>query len=281
MSIQASELKLYGSAVMPDDDTATAIGGAINTAVKMEFTDITPSGTVEMLSSETGDTTQTVTIYGRDSTGTIVSEVKTLNGASVVSFTTTFERILKAVMSGAATGTVTIRKASAGATLITLEPDITQVRRPFYAVNTPESGSVTYYEKVFFKNTNGTITLSSGVIKEAADPSGKVTFGLPATIDVELGEYRLGDLFLQLFFERSRIDLGGLGLYGVLFYNEKKFYLFYPSVFPLKKHGERTVSVVTINFVTCAGLNKKRPGGFSARPRKQNNLPVNLPRSPQ
>ncbi|MBI5492007.1 MAG: hypothetical protein HY893_03645 [Deltaproteobacteria bacterium] len=183
MSIQASELKLYGSAVMPDDDSATAIGGAINTAIKMEFTDITPSGAVEMLSSASGDTTQTVTIYGRDSAGTIVSEVKTLNGVSVVSFTTTFERILKAVMSGAATGTVTIRKASAGATLITLEPGITQVRRPFYAVNTPESGSVTYYEKVFYKNTNGTLTLSSGVIKEAADPSGKVTFGLPATID--------------------------------------------------------------------------------------------------
>ena len=183
MSIVASELKLYGSASMPDDDTATAIGGAINTAIKMEFTDITPSGTVEMLSSAGGDTTQTVTIYGRDGTGAIVNEVKTLNGATPVSFTTTFERILKAVMSGTATGTITIRKASAGATLITLEPGITQVRRPFYNVNTPEAGSVTYYEKVFFKNTNGTLALTSGVIKEAADPSGKVTFGLPSTID--------------------------------------------------------------------------------------------------
>ncbi|MDO8426209.1 MAG: hypothetical protein Q7T24_01690 [Deltaproteobacteria bacterium] len=71
MSIIASELKLYGSAVMADNDSTTAIGGAIITAIKVEFTDITPSGLVEMLSSAAGDITQTVTIYGRDNTGAI------------------------------------------------------------------------------------------------------------------------------------------------------------------------------------------------------------------
>lgn len=183
MSILATDLKCYGSAVMPDNDSTTAIGGAINTAIKMEFTDITPAGTVEVISSASGDTTQTLTVYGRDNSGAIISETKTLNGTTAVAFTSTFERILKAVLSATATGTVTLRKSGNAGDLITFEPGITQVRRPFYNAATPVSGSVTYYEKVFFKNTNGTLTLTSGTIREDSDPSGKITFGLAGTID--------------------------------------------------------------------------------------------------
>lgn len=183
MSIAASELKFYGSAVMPDDDTTSNVGGAIDTAKKVEFTDISPSGLVEMLSSAGGDTTQTVTIYGRNAAGELINEGKTLNGTNVVDFTSTFERILKVVMSATATGTVTIRKDGAAGDLVTLEPGITQVRRPFYNAAVPLSGTKDYYEKIFGKNTNSTLTLTSAEIKEQADPSGKVTFGVAGTLD--------------------------------------------------------------------------------------------------
>lgn len=182
MPILASELKFYGSLNMPENDTATA-GGGIDTACKIEFTDITPAGTVEMLSSATGDTTQTVTITGRNNAGEIISETKTLNGVTVVAFTSTFERILKVIMSATAAGTITIRKTSAGGDLVLMEPGITKVRRPFYNVSTPTTGSKDYYEKVFVRNTNATLSLTNAMIKEAADPSGKITFGVAGTLN--------------------------------------------------------------------------------------------------
>jgi len=183
MSIVSNDLKFYGSAVMPDDDVTANVGGVISTVKKVVFTDITPEGLVEMLSSEAGDTTQTVTIYGRNTAGEIISETKTLNGLTVVDFTSSWERILKVIMSATATGTITIRKDGAGGNLITLEPGITQVRRPFYNANAPVAGTKDYFEKIFCKNTHATLTLVNAVIIENADPSGKITFGLEDTLD--------------------------------------------------------------------------------------------------
>ena len=51
MAIVAADIIAYGSASMPDDDTPTGIGGAIDTAVKVVFTDISATDTVEILSS--------------------------------------------------------------------------------------------------------------------------------------------------------------------------------------------------------------------------------------
>lgn len=183
MSIQASDIKAYGSAVMPDDDSVNNIGGAIDTSKKVEFTDIAPAGTVEMSSDNAGDTTQSVTVYGRNNAGELVNEAKTLNGTTWVAFTTTFERILKVVMSAAATGTVTIRETGPGDDLVTMEPGITEVRRPFYNASAPASGTRKYYEKIFFKNDHATLTLTSAVIKENADPSGKIAFALETSLD--------------------------------------------------------------------------------------------------
>ncbi len=182
MSISATDLIWYGSANMPEADTGTG-GGAIDTTVKVTFTDITPSGTVEALSSSASDTTQTLTISGLNVAGEAISEGHTLNGTNVVTFTSTFERILKAVLSGTTVGTITIRKTGAGGDLITLAPGLTSCRSIFINAVTPVSGTTYYYEKVFVKNTHGTLSLTSSVITENADPSGLVEFGLAATLD--------------------------------------------------------------------------------------------------
>ena len=182
MSITSAELKCYGSADMPENDTDPA-GGAIATTVKVEFTDISPSGKVEAL-FDAGSDTMNLTITGRDATGAIVTEVHAMNGTNVVSFTTnTLERILKVVLASVSTHTLTIRKASAGGDLITMEAGITTVRRPFYGAAAPVDGSASYYEKVFLKNTNGSLTLTGSIVIEEADPSGKVTFGLESALD--------------------------------------------------------------------------------------------------
>lgn len=266
MSVAISDLKIYGSATMPDDDTTTQIGGAIDTQKKIELNDISASGNIQIVSSAAGDTTQTVATTGRDATGVQISETKTLNGTTVVPMTaqTTWERLLKAVKSATTTGDVAVEAVTAdrsntaqgggtdaqgnpyidldagasgsddayngkvirltGGTGVaqirqivdyvgsskrayvnrtwTTAPDATstfkvspgmvfdkspaevlQVRRPFYNAAAPATGTRKYYEKLFFKNTHATLALTSAVIKEASDPSGKIAFMLPATLD--------------------------------------------------------------------------------------------------
>src|SRR4030067_2797351 len=185
MPIAEGDLKWYGSAVMADDDTTTNIGGAIDTANKVEFTDITPPGLIEMVSSNAGDTTQTVTLYGRNASGVLINEAKALNGVTVVDFTLSWERILKVVMTATAVGTVTIRKDAAGGDLILMEPGVTQVRRLFYSALAEEVGGSArnYYEKIFVKNTHGSLTLTSSVITEFADPSTVCSFDCVTILD--------------------------------------------------------------------------------------------------
>jgi hypothetical protein len=185
MSITANELIVYGSANMADGDTTTNIGGAIDATIRVVFTDISATDTVEILSSNAGDTTQTVTVYGRNAAGELINEAETLAGTAVQTTTATFERILKIVMSATATGTVTVRKQSDDVTIATLEPGVTEIRRPFYNAAADAAGGSArdYYEKVFFKNTNGSLTLTSAVISEQADPSGFITFDLESTLN--------------------------------------------------------------------------------------------------
>ncbi len=261
MSVIQAELKFYGSASMPDDDSATAIGGAISTSKKMDFSDMSANGNVQVVSSASGDTTQTVAVSGRNAAGVLISETKTLSGTTVVPMTvnTVWERLLKAVKSGSTTGDVAVEAVTATRTGtaqagtandITLDsgasatdgyyngqvirltsgtgsgqirqiidyngttkkavvssawgtnPDSTsqfkvatgmvfdkspaeilEVRRPFYNASAPASGSRSYYEKFFIKNTNSTLALTSAVVREQADPSGKITFMLPSSLD--------------------------------------------------------------------------------------------------
>lgn len=185
MSIVASEIIAYGSASMPDDDTPTGIGGAIDTTTRVVFTDITPSGAIEMTSSSASDTTQDVTITGRNAGGTIITDTQTVSGTGDVNFTGTFERILKISMDATAVGTVTIRKNGDAGDLATLEPGVTDIRRPFYDAAADVSGGSArdYYEKIFFKNTNATLDLTNSTIAEQADPSTFVTFALESSLD--------------------------------------------------------------------------------------------------
>ena len=99
MSVLPSDLVFYGSASMPDVDAATT-GGALNTAILINFNDITPTGTMDYVSSSASDTAAVCTISGRDATGVIQTEAKTLTGTTVVAGSQSFERLMKGVMTG-------------------------------------------------------------------------------------------------------------------------------------------------------------------------------------
>ncbi len=111
MPLSLANLKLYGSATMPDDDTPTNIGGAIATTKKISFRDV--SGLIQLLSSTSVDTTQSVTVHYRDGSGTLLNEAKTLNGVTPVAYVASPERLLKAIKSATTVGDVAVEAQTA------------------------------------------------------------------------------------------------------------------------------------------------------------------------
>jgi hypothetical protein len=185
MAVVDTDIIVYGSANMQETDSGTQ-GGAIDTAVLIVFTDISPNGTTTIHSTNGGDTTQTVTVTGREADGTISSDPISLNGTTPVAGSTTFERILKVVMSATAVGTVVVEETTGGEDLVTMTPGVTSVRRPFYDVAAEASGGAArdYYEKIFFYNSNGSSALTSATIAEiAGGAAAQIDFDLESTLD--------------------------------------------------------------------------------------------------
>jgi hypothetical protein len=187
MPIAATDILFLGSAVMAEDDVTANQGGAIDTSIKMIFTDISVTDNVTIISDNAADNTQTVTVYGRDASGATVSEALSLNGVSRVTGAQLFERITKVVVNAAHAGTITVTRDD-GPTFTqigTLETGILQIRRPFYGVSSDVSGGSTrnYYEKIFIKNNHSTLALLSAVIREMSDPTGNITFDLESSVN--------------------------------------------------------------------------------------------------
>jgi hypothetical protein len=100
MSVLPSDIVVYGSANMPETDGAT-IGGAVDFTRRVAFYDVTPTGSVDVISSSSSDTATKIAYSGRDSTGAIQSQTLTLNGQSWVTGSQSLERLLYAALSGA------------------------------------------------------------------------------------------------------------------------------------------------------------------------------------
>lgn len=184
MSVSASDIVVYGSANMQETDSGTQ-GGAIDTTTRIIFADSTLANTlndtVEVLSSSGADTSQTVTVTGRNSTGSIVSENFSLNGTNVQSGATTFERILKIVINASHTGTITVRKATGDTIIASIESGVLTLRRPFYNVSADISAGSTknYYEKMFVKNNNSSNALLGATFADGGgDSNNYITFAL-------------------------------------------------------------------------------------------------------
>ena len=109
MSVLPSDIVVYGSANMQETDSGTQ-GGAIAASKRVVFEDISPTGNIEIVSSNAGDTSQSVTVTGRNAAGELISEAKTLNGQTPVAMTTetAWERLMKAVKSATTTGDVAV-----------------------------------------------------------------------------------------------------------------------------------------------------------------------------
>jgi hypothetical protein len=181
-SIVASDLVFYNSAAMTTDSTTTT-GGAIDTLRRPDFTQMAASDTVRIVSTAAGDTTQTVTITGRLADGSLASEVLALNGMTVVTSVNTYERLLKAEMSATAVGTVTVARTTGPTTIRVIPIGERGFQAMFQQLASNPSAITNWYEKIFVKNTNGTLALTSATILINADPQAVFKFGLPSTLD--------------------------------------------------------------------------------------------------
>lgn len=182
-SIVAADLVPLHAATQSDVD-GSAVGGAIDPLRRPVFTQMTANSALEVVSSAAGDTTQTATVRCRKADGTIVSQTVTLNGTTAVALSTngTVERILKVELSASATGTVTVRNTAAGTTWGTIPPGERGFSAIFREGSSSTSGTVTYYAKFFWKNTNGTNALLGASVSESADPTGLVDHGLETSV---------------------------------------------------------------------------------------------------
>lgn len=103
MSVLSSDLVVYGSSDMPEADSAT-IGGPVDFSKRVAFSDISPTGTMDVASSSASDTATKITYVGRDGTGAVQSVTATLTGQTWVAGSQSLERLLYAALSGASTG---------------------------------------------------------------------------------------------------------------------------------------------------------------------------------
>lgn len=109
MAVQDKDILWCGSANMQEDDASTPQGGAIDLAKKVTWAEIS-AVQVEAVSSASGDTTQTVTVTGRNAAGELKSETITLTGQTPVQAASpiTWDRMLKAVKSATCAGTIAV-----------------------------------------------------------------------------------------------------------------------------------------------------------------------------
>jgi hypothetical protein len=105
MSVVPNQIILYGSADMPEADSAT-VGGAVDFTKRVGFYDLPSTQAVDVVSSSTSDTATKIQISGRDSTGTIQTPAAiTLTGQTLISSAfsgQTFQRLIAGVITGGA-----------------------------------------------------------------------------------------------------------------------------------------------------------------------------------
>lgn len=183
MSVVSGDLVWYCAASMPDDDSSTS-GGAIDALRRPDFTQLAANDTIEAVSSNAGDTTQTVTVTGRNAGGSIVAETKTLTGTTPIAFSTlgTVERVIKVELSATCTGSVTVRRATGPVTLRVIPAGERGFMAVFRKCVADAGSQKDFFVKTFWKNTHGSLSLLSAVVSQASDSESRVTHALAASV---------------------------------------------------------------------------------------------------
>lgn len=88
------------------------IGGPVDFTTKIFFTDVSSGNAVNYVGSSSGDTLIKILVTGRDSTGTIQQETKTLNGTTIVAGTQAWGRLEDVKLAAVVSSNVAITASS-------------------------------------------------------------------------------------------------------------------------------------------------------------------------
>lgn len=180
MPIVQADLKKRGAASYPEADTG-ASGGAISTTTQLKkFTQA--SSTAPKAASSNAADTMVLTLYGRLTTGVNDSEAIALNGTTQITFTKTFLYLTKATLASAAAGTVTVYMNNGSTVIVAIDPGFTK-QIAFFVNSESEASVAVRYEKEYWTNTHGTLTLQAANYKLTADPSAKIKVGVESSAD--------------------------------------------------------------------------------------------------
>lgn len=183
MPIVAADLIAFSPLNRPEDDTSTG-GGGRDVDHRPAFTQLAANDDIEVVSDNAVDTTQVVTVDGRDATGAFVTATATLNGLSAVilSPATVYERALSAIMDADAVGIVTVRREAAAGDLA----NIPIGERGFSALfikSASEASPATRYDKFFWLNNHGTLSLTTAQVQTTVDPAAVIRQGVHTAKD--------------------------------------------------------------------------------------------------
>lgn len=186
MSIAATDLIARSCAniidiTTPATDESLAVGGAIDLVTYLNVVnELGADAAIEIISDNAGDTTQTILIQVWKSAGFYQqSNTITFNGTTAVAVTfpsggNVIHNVIRANIAGTLSGNGTVRGTGAGTTLATFDNLGTAnpfTRRMFERASSPISGTITRYDKMFWKNNHGTLTAITPVYRLTADPT--------------------------------------------------------------------------------------------------------------
>ncbi len=176
MSVLKRDIRVYGSTTMPDDDTVQNIGGAIDTSRKLVWGELASAVQLKAVSSNSGDTTQSITITGRTGSGAKVTETINLNGVTPAQagVPKTFARLMKAIKSATCTGHVALMSNTATRSNTALGGGVDSDGAPYIDLDAGASATDDIYKGEVVRITSGTganglneIVAYNGTLKRA------------------------------------------------------------------------------------------------------------------
>ena len=202
MSVNTSDLVVYTASNMPEDNTSLT-GGAINSGIRASFDDPSSDTKIVVYSSQAADTTQILSLTGRNPAGLVITESLLLSGTSHISSVYTYDRVLKTYLDTAAVGNVSVSGSGVNK-IATIPVGESGFRRPFYDATALAATAKTYYEKVFVQNRNSSSALNNAKVLEVND-------GLYTKIAFALEDTKKAD---QTISNREAVPTGITGGFG-------------------------------------------------------------------
>ena len=181
MPITASQLQKYAPVNTPENNSSIS-GGAIDITTTLKSF-VQASATIPKIASSNAGDSMNVTLYGIDATGNVVSETKALSGTSQVAFTQSFVYLLKLTTSSAPAGNVTVYMNDGTTVIVVLDAGKRNNRVQFYDAASDENTEIFLYEKEYWKNEHGTLSLTTSRLALTADSIEDATHDVQVAVE--------------------------------------------------------------------------------------------------